>query len=73
MLFVRDYGILRMPVEITRRAEHCIATAGGWLTLPKGGESYANYFDLPFVWIYIYDQSKTLKPPPARVTVSFEI
>ena len=39
-------------------------------SLPKGGEYYADYFDLPFVWIYIYDQSKTLKPPPGGVTVS---
>ena len=31
-------------------------TAGGWLHHPKGGEAYADNFDLTYPWICNYDQ-----------------
>lgn len=44
-------------------------TAGGMPTLPEGGESDANYFDVPYFWTGIYHQGEKRKPPPCTVTV----
>ena len=43
--------------------------AGGSAPLPKGGEAYANYFDVPYLRIGIYHQGKKREPPPWPVTV----
>ena len=42
---------------------------GGWPTLPEGGESNADYFDVPYFWTGIYHQGEKRKPPPWPVTV----
>ena len=67
---VKFYGILKLPSVPGGKALHI--TAGG-ITGPsshcKGGEANAYYFDVPFVWINIYDQSKKMNRHPGTVTV----
>ena len=44
-------------------------TAGGSAPLPEGGETHADYFDVPYLRIGIYHQGKKREPPPWPVTV----
>ena len=46
--------------------------AGGWPALPEqGGESYADYFDIPCLRTCDSHQSEKRKPPPWPVTVFY--
>ena len=61
MYSVKFYDIMCMSL-FSGKALH--TTAGGSAPLPEGGETHADYFDVPCLWTYVHDSDQKVKPPP---------